>query len=131
MKASLLLLSLVCLSLTFALPKRFDGDKIVKVHVSNEQVQQWLLDYFDVFEARYESFDVHVDGEQFELLKGLGLQVDVLVDDLQKMVDMERPASVKNLTWFEEYHTYEELKQHYNQLANENGATFIPSIGKV
>lgn len=132
MRRVLVLLGLLA-ALACALPVRYDGHRFVRIFTEDESVHQWLFDSFDVMRPRHGSFDVRATPAQFQLLKGLGLNMEVLVDNVQALIDQEAEARSlrRNGTWFEDYHTYEETKQWYAQLARDHpGTTFIPSIGK-
>lgn len=142
--ARLLLLAALLALLPFALATQvsYHNHKYIRIHTSNTVVHQWFLDNFDVLEARYDAFELHVSPAQFDLLRNLNFDIEVLHDDIQALVDTDRPdmearpdylkmdLTALNTTWFSNYHTYAELKAWYSQNAAAYGATFIPSIGK-
>jgi len=119
----------------------YENHRYIRVNTPNEVLHQWFFDTFDVLEANYDHFELRVDPAQFNLLRNLGFDIEVLNDNVEALLDADRPSpnridwtkmdlTALNTTWFSEYHTYAELKTWYQQNAATYGATFIPSIGK-
>jgi len=107
----------------------------VRVSGAQPEIQQYLLDNFDVYKATYDYFEMQVSPKQLSLLQSLGLDIEILHDDLQALLDEEMighmMAAKENNTWFSDYHTYDEIKLWYAELARLHpGTTFISSIGK-
>jgi murein tripeptide amidase MpaA len=131
MKAILLLLAL--LPAIFGM-KSYENHATVRVNGAPPALQQYFLDHFDVFKATYDYFEMQLSPQDLKLVKSMGLDIEILHDNLQALIDEEtvsRSMVAENSTWFSDYHTYDQIKAWYAELARLHpGTTYTASIGK-
>ena len=110
---------------------RFDHDKLVQV--CGQDVYSLIQEHdLDVWSGDGKNcWSVHVPHRVFshfeELFLVPGVSVTVLNDNIQADIDAEKQRS-----WFQEYHTYDDIKQWYKSLVDSNKhlMRFVPSIGQ-
>lgn len=145
-KASIFLL-IVFLATAISFPygrgSELAGHKIISLqdieYVTLSDLMQLGIDILGNGQSQGEII-AHVDGDQYTLLQQMPeLTLKVINDDLQSQVDHERRRiSIKagrvhsEDTWFNDYHSYEDIKEWYRELASKykDRMEFVPCIGK-
>ncbi|MCB9845072.1 MAG: hypothetical protein H6811_03680 [Phycisphaeraceae bacterium] len=65
-----------------------------------------------------------------------GMEIEIVHDDVQALIDaeraeIERRRALRDITWFENYHTYAEIMSYLNQLAADHPAlASVATIGQ-
>jgi len=132
-KLLVLVLALLAIFPAVFSKKSYFGHFTVRVKVP-ESLQQYVLDNFDVYRPTYDSFEMEVSPKQFALIQAMGLDIEVLHDNLQALLDEETFGQARsvadNSTWFSAYHDYQSTYNWYAELARLHpGTTFVSSIG--
>jgi hypothetical protein len=136
MKLSNLLLFITAVIATPSQVASYKDHKVVEV--SNIPSVHQLLEKInaDIWSQNSDVAKVHVSPSQFDELKSQlpkDAKLDVVVEDVQKTIDdAGEGVSARSADWFDAYHTYDEIKDWYNQHAKNNQGVvkFVPSIGK-
>ncbi|MEZ6318484.1 MAG: M14 family zinc carboxypeptidase [Phycisphaerales bacterium] len=117
---------------------RYDGQMVVRVFpTSNRQLHAVMMLADSVWSERVGigPIEIQITPDKLDVLRGMGLDVDILIDDVQKLVDAEwaqiqqadlaaqqAPAhDVRTGTydpaWYETYHQLADIHQRMNDLA--------------
>ncbi len=127
--ARLLLASIIafCLILTASAsaqsdpPVRFDGHCVVRVHVQSEADLEFMLAISpDVWShgIGLGSMDFRLTPQGLDTLRASGLEFEILIDDVQRLIDLEQQGhQVAGDEWFEDYKTWEQINARLNELA--------------
>lgn len=147
--AAVLAVAVALLAVASALPAytrtvRYDGEKVFRCQFGpqravNSAMYRLIIDQgLDIWGRTEDYIDVRVKKAQFAepTVRNLMSRCDVLHADLEAVM-AEADAKflarreAKKAEWFEDYHTYDEIKAWYEDLANtySDFATFIDSIG--
>jgi murein tripeptide amidase MpaA len=111
----------ICLLLVpagWAQMARYDGNKVVRVQVQDEQQLTLLLALTDDVwndNVGVGPLDVRVTPEQYELLQASGLNYSILIDDLQPLIDAQMAGGALAGTW-DAYMNYAQLVAYMNTL---------------
>jgi len=103
-----------------------------------EQLEQVESVAASIWNCRYgvgAPIDVQIDESRVGELDRLGLTHTLVVPDVQAVFDAERGEiesrrRLRDITWFENYHTYDEINAYIDQLAGEfPGLVTVRTIG--
>lgn len=120
---------------------RFDNHQVVRMAIVNDTVRE-LVAAFNPDVWSHDStlaigtVDLRLPKLALQKLSALGVQYEVMIDDVQALIDQQEQTRLANANngseFFTDYHDYEEIVYHTKQLVAqyEELATFIPSIGK-
>ena len=104
-------------------PVRFDRHQVVRVEIGSQADLDTMLRISpDVWSHRIDvgaGADFRIPPDALGDLDASGLRYSVLIPDLQSAIETERRAiegMADNAPWFENYHTYDEIKTYYNDL---------------
>ena len=123
-----------------------EDSKVIRIeHVTPNILADLMLLDMDIWsrDLQRNALTARVDSDQYELLRLIGdIKITVLVDNLEKyLFTLAQTQSLMRAKrsqvpdpfqgWFEDYHTYAEIKSWYQKLAAEHPDTvkFVPSIG--
>ncbi len=111
---------------------RYDGDKAVRVAPRTTRELRTVLGLSrTVLSERVgigrAPIEVVVTDEALRALRALGLEVEILVEDVQAAIDAERAEierrnAMRDITWYENYHTLDEITAYVGQLAADHPA---------
>src|SRR5260370_2763897 len=115
----------------------YTGHRVVRVQVSNRAELDRILaltnDVWSCFGPGIGTFDVRIAPAQLEALEQSGVPFQVLIQDVQQLVDLDLPSrgSQNDMSWFDNYKSYQDLNSHLNQLAiNKPDVTTASVIGQ-
>lgn len=107
--------------------ERYDGQMVVRVEPADETQAAFVRGLgADLWSHREgPASEYRVNAEQLDALRRRGVKVDVLVDNVQRLIDAERsiieaPRGLGG--YFEAYHRYEDMKQFADDLSAANPA---------
>ncbi|XP_065913902.1 carboxypeptidase B-like [Dysidea avara] len=86
----------------------------------------------DIWSIKDDSIDVRISRESEMWLRQLGVYCTMVHDSVELLIQQFEQKLTVQQEWFEEYHTYEEIIQWYEELANQYSeiVKYEPSIGK-
>ncbi len=105
----------------------YEGFRIVQVVVQDQDQLDAVLDEADMLWSHgvgVGPIELVVDDASLEALRDMGLAPLTLVEDLQGIIDAERAEIERrniqlDLTWFENYHPYDQIHAYHNELVND------------
>ncbi len=110
--------------------ERYEGDKAIRVVPRTAREMQILMDLSRALLSERVGFgrgpiDVVVSEENFDTLEALGLEIEVLIDDVQAAIDAERAEierlrAQRDITWYETYHPLADIYTYIDQLVLDN-----------
>jgi len=114
---------------------RHDGEQLVRVVVdSQETLDEVSRIATTIWNCRIGvgPLDVQVDADGLAALHDLGLVTELLIDDVQVLIDeqmgeIESRRLLRDITWFENYHTFAEINTYLDGLV----AAFPTLISKI
>ena len=129
MKLANLILIFLCGSATAK--KNYNNYKVAKFDRNSfEQLQ----DNYDIWSSNLKTVNVLVSPEEFESLEMKFGDLQIVVDNVQSLLDFESEAiketSMKQNSFFETYHTYEEIQTFITETNSNYDHVTIESIGK-
>jgi murein tripeptide amidase MpaA len=133
MKAVAIFALLVCLTLARV---RFDGHKVIRANITSlSQYEQFHEHDFDIWSHQQHLIDVRIAPDQWELLKAIGVEYEVIIPDVQYLIDQEDQytANLKpDASFFDNYQKYEAIVDYLKTLAvtYPDLTTYVASIGK-
>ncbi|XP_049810301.1 zinc carboxypeptidase-like [Schistocerca nitens] len=138
------LLVLAALSLAAGEPRRFDGHRVYRVVPTNKHHVQFLNElaskyYNDILfwkdaSVANRTADVMVSPELqnsfLETLEKKGMKSSVYVEDVQKLIDNERPAKKSRASFgWDDYHTLDEINEWLDSLADSYSGVVTTVVG--
>jgi len=128
-------------------PLRYDGQKIIRVKVENneqlDRLRKVLPDNVDIWSREGNLAvgwnDIRADGALQSAIAEVCPHIEVAIEDVQQLVQQERDRlngrannNAPGASWFDDYHRYADIVSYQKTLAQtySNLITFIPSIGK-
>ncbi len=104
--------------------KRLDGQRVIRVSVKTaEQLEAVTTIAEDIWSCRVGlgPLDLQVTPQQQAAIAGLGLDVRVLIPDVQRLLDDEQAhlaqtARQRDAAWFSDYKTYDQVSAQVNTL---------------
>lgn len=116
---------------------RYDGNRVVRVQVNTPmELMQLLAMTDDVWSHVVDigAVDVRMTPEQYERLLRSGLQHDVLIEDVQKLIDEERArlaaGGADDPSWFTDFKTYDQINARLDYYqANYPALATVTPIG--
>jgi murein tripeptide amidase MpaA len=110
--------------------ERYEGDRAVRVTPTTQRELRAVLGLSRVVLSERvgvgrRPVDVVVSPEAFEALVGMGLEVEVLIEDVQGAIDaeraeIERRRRLRDLTWYENYHPLEDIYLYIDGLVADH-----------
>jgi len=119
--------------------ERYDGHKVFECQTTSKVnlLRTFQEEGLDIWKIRENSIEVRATPLQQLQFDAILSRCSVLIGDLEEFVrgwedEMSVRRSTKHAEWFEEYHTYDEIKGWYQGLAETYPSivTYIASIGK-
>lgn len=115
---------------------RFDGTSVVRVSPSSPEQLRAALDASDGLWGEREGvgpIEVLADAESLAALRGLGLDPETLIADVQVLIDAERAqitalSRQRDLSFFENFHPYAEIVAFFNQIAADHADIAAVSV---
>ncbi|MEO1009008.1 MAG: M14 family zinc carboxypeptidase [Planctomycetota bacterium] len=107
----------------------YSGHKLVRLPAASRRVMAAIEDLeADIWThtiRQMRPIDMRLDPEQFVRFLDLGLEHEVLAEDLQRVVDAERAriaarSMQDDVTWYEEYRTLAEYRDRWAMIAGMN-----------
>lgn len=98
---------------------RYDGHKVVRAYLQDEQQLDFVLTITDDVWSHGEGvgpLDFRVDPSQFSVLSSSGIAFDVLIEDVQKLVDAERSVVIAGGDPFTDYLPLEGVEAYVESL---------------
>jgi len=120
----------------------YEGYQVVRAKINNtDQVQRVELLGIDVWSndglAMVGQLDMMVDGKQLHALGKMGVDFEVIIEDVERLVVEEREELLRNAnkdtaSFFEAYHNYADIVTYLQNLTSTYSkyATYVPTIGK-
>jgi murein tripeptide amidase MpaA len=125
---------------------RYDGDKLIRLFNPSYELKHELLstELYDVWSVAEEYMDVRMTSSGYKAFlntkEDFAIKYEVVVENVQELIDSERnmistlseSSSEEQQNWFENYHTYDEIKEWYKSLAEEykDLVEYVASIGE-
>ncbi|MCO6439173.1 MAG: hypothetical protein J5J06_18945 [Phycisphaerae bacterium] len=100
--------------------KRFDDYIVARVNITSKQQYAEVEKIIETFWSEHPgigSVEVVVRRTDLPRLRALGLDPQTLIENLQALIDAERPVRKTQLAWFDDYHDYNAIVTYLNQLA--------------
>ena len=95
---------------------RFDGDQVVRAQIENNDQLQLMLDLSpDVWShgVGIGEVDFRIPADQLDQLKASGIEYEVLIPDVQRLVDAEQEQlKVQTPVWFDNYKRLGEVNDY-------------------
>lgn len=114
--------------------KRYDGYAVVSVnHTEFPRLLSRLAVHrsaLDVWSSSATASEVMLRPQELRYALGSGIGMDVVVDDVQRLVDAEQRSLGQN-EWFKAYHPLSDIKEWFQELAAQHqSVSFQEEIGK-
>lgn len=99
----------------------YSGHWVVRVDVQDaSQLEQLLAISPDIWSEHVgfgQPIEARIPPDRVEALNASGLPYTILIDDIQKWIDIEQAARLRrDATWFESYHTLAEIEAYLDDL---------------
>jgi len=120
----------------------FHGEKVVRANIQT-QLQLQELNKLDLDVWSHDSLlsvgtvDMRVNASDIEVMRSLGVDLEVFIGDLEALLSQEREDLINRTnelgaSWYDAYHTYAEIVQHLQDIANSfpQLARYVATIGK-
>jgi len=101
---------------------RFDGDQVVRAHIrDNDQLRMMLEISPDVWShgVGIGPVDFRIPANRLDQLKASGIEYEVLIPDVQKLVDAEQEhLKIQTPVWFDNYKRWSEVNDYLVSLVD-------------